>query len=116
MSAFINNTPLWRCSFLRQGLVQTVQCSRFQLLLPDELRHHPRQRLHADRTSTNLVVHGLLLEKRAPRILFFELGRVGLPVALVANSRHYLVLHRLLPKRKEAVEQLGETRVSLLWK
>ena len=59
-------------------------------------------------TSTNLVVHGLMLENGVKGLGFFELSRVGVPVAVLGLAVLLLVGHRLLPDRKEPITQVGE--------
>jgi len=59
-------------------------------------------------TSTNLVVHGLMLENGLEGMSFFEITKVGLPVAILGILIILLFLHRLLPERKEPIIQLGE--------
>lgn len=64
-------------------------------------------------TSTNLVVHGLMLDSPATEhqgMGFFEIGYVGLPVTLVALCYLIFIAPRLLPYRQELLEQLGESR------
>ncbi len=86
-------------------------------------------------TSTNIIVDGLLRDEHArlagapanapelkalpdpvrfPRELrpmsLFELGQVGLPCALIGGVYLLLVGRRLLPDRRELVEQLDEER------
>jgi len=109
MSAFINNTPLVAM------LIPAVKswCRRYnfpssKLLLPMSYATLLGGVCTLIGTSTNLVIHGLLLERGYPGFSFFELGRVGLPVAVVGILALSVFLHRLLPKRKEVLEQLGE--------
>jgi di/tricarboxylate transporter len=59
-------------------------------------------------TSTNLVAHGLLLDRGYPGFTFFELSKVGLPVVIAGVLALSFVLHRLLPKRREVHEQFDE--------
>ena len=59
-------------------------------------------------TSTNLVVHGLMLDNGMKGFTFFELTPVGLPVALIGITIIAALGHRLLPDRKEPVASLGE--------
>lgn len=61
-------------------------------------------------TSTNLVVQGLLLKEKLRPLTFFELGYAGLPCALAGTAYLLTVGRRLLPDRKEMIEQLGEAR------
>ncbi len=59
-------------------------------------------------TSTNLVVHGLMLESGLRGMTFFEISKVGVPVAVIGLITIVLLGHRLLPERKEPMLQLGE--------
>jgi di/tricarboxylate transporter len=59
-------------------------------------------------TSTNLVVHGLMLENGLPGMTFFEISRVGIPVAIIGLAAIISIGHKLLPLRKEPIIQLGE--------
>jgi di/tricarboxylate transporter len=110
LSAFINNTPL--VAMLIPAVKSWCRRHRFpssKLLLPMSYATLLGGVCTLIGTSTNLVVHGLLLERGLPGFSFFELGRVGLPVAIVGILSLSFVLHRLLPKHKEVREQLGES-------
>jgi di/tricarboxylate transporter len=73
-------------------------------------------------TSTNLVVQGLLIKSSGALPLddphrfqlrpmtMFEVGAVGLPCALLGASYVLTLGRRLLPDRKEMIEQLDESR------
>jgi di/tricarboxylate transporter len=61
-------------------------------------------------TSTNLVVQGLLEQNNMPRMSLLELGKAGVPCAIVGTLYLLTVGRRLLPDRKELIEQLGESR------
>jgi di/tricarboxylate transporter len=61
-------------------------------------------------TSTNLVVQGLLLKQGLRPLSFFELGYAGLPCAIGGVIYLLTIGRRLLPDRKELIEQLGESR------
>jgi len=60
-------------------------------------------------TSTNLVVHGMLLDAGFNGFSFFELTKIGLPAAGVGLLFIALAGWFLLPKRKEITAQLGES-------
>ncbi len=60
-------------------------------------------------TSTNLVVHGLMLDKGLDGFSFFELGKVGLPIALIGILYFSTIGKKFLPTRKDALVQLGES-------
>jgi len=59
-------------------------------------------------TSTNLVVHGLMIESGIEGMSFFELMKIGLPAALFGILYIAFIGHRLLPDRKEPIAELGE--------
>ena len=61
-------------------------------------------------TSTNLVVQGLLVKSGLRPMGFFEIGLVGLPCALLGAAYLLTIGRRLLPDRKDLIEQLEETR------
>src|SRR5262245_22250613 len=61
-------------------------------------------------TSTNLVVQGLLINSQLRPMAFFEIGAVGLPCALLGAIYLLTIGRKLLPDRKELIEQLEETR------
>ena len=61
-------------------------------------------------TSTNLVVQGLLIKTHLKPMTFFEVGSVGLPCAVLGAFYMLTVGRKLLPDRKEMIEQLEETR------
>jgi len=109
ISAFINNTPLVAI------LIPAVRswCRRLnfpssKLLIPLSYATILGGLCTLIGTSTNLVIHGLLIDHGYPGFTFFELGRVGLPMAVVGILAVALVLHRFLPKRKEVAAQLGD--------
>jgi len=60
-------------------------------------------------TSTNLVVHGLMLENGFSGMSLFEISRIGVPVAVMGLFIVAFLSHRFLPERKETMAQLGET-------
>jgi di/tricarboxylate transporter len=59
-------------------------------------------------TSTNLIVHGLMLEHGYQGFSFFELTKVGLPVAAVGMIYILTIGQRLLPNRKEPFFEIDE--------
>ena len=61
-------------------------------------------------TSTNLVVQGMLIKSHLKPMGFFEIGWVGLPCALLGAAYLLTVGRKLLPDRKDLIEQLDETR------
>jgi di/tricarboxylate transporter len=61
-------------------------------------------------TSTNLVVQGMLLKSQLKPMGFFEIGWVGMPCAVLGATYLLTVGRKLLPDRKDMIEQLDLTR------
>ena len=59
-------------------------------------------------TSTNLVVHGLLLENDFSGFAFFELAKVGIPVTAVGYVYLATAGRHLLPDRHDVLSDLSE--------
>jgi di/tricarboxylate transporter len=59
-------------------------------------------------TSTNLIVHGLLIQNGYDGFSFFEISKIGIPAALLGLGYIGLLGSRMLPDRKETIIQLGE--------
>ncbi len=60
-------------------------------------------------TSTNLVVSGLLAEQTGTELGFFEITKIGLPVAIVGIGLLILLSPRLLRERRSARDNLTES-------
>lgn len=60
-------------------------------------------------TSTNLIVHGLLIQNGFQGFSFFEISRIGVPAAVVGLIYVSVFAGRMLPERKEAIVDLEET-------
>jgi di/tricarboxylate transporter len=58
-------------------------------------------------TSTTLVVHGLMLEQGMKGISFFEMSKVGIPIAIIGLILISTIVHRFLPDRKDPITRLG---------
>ncbi len=138
LSAFIPNTPL--VALLVPVVVDWCRQRRIspsRLLIPVSYLAVLGGVCSLIGTSTNLVVQGLLkadqqtIEQRLtvaderpgsalrqdPRfqeqmrgMTLFEIGKVGLPCALVGSAFMLLFARRLLPNRTDLLEQLGEHR------
>ncbi|GAB3068932.1 SLC13 family permease [Salinicoccus sesuvii] len=59
-------------------------------------------------TSTNLVVHGLLIQSGREGFGFFQLAIVGVPIALLGMAYIFTLGYRLLPDTLGAKEQIRE--------
>ena len=65
-------------------------------------------------TSANLVVHGMLRNAGFEGFGMWELGKAGIPIAAAGSVLLVVLGTRLLPERKEFLEQLGESRREFL--
>lgn len=61
-------------------------------------------------TSTNLVVQGLIVKQNLRPMTMFEVGKVGFPCAVIGVFYLLTLGRKLLPDRKDLIEQLEETR------
>ena len=59
-------------------------------------------------TSTNLVIHGLMLESGMQGMSFFEISKIGVPIAIISILIIAMVGYKILPYRKEPMVGLGE--------
>ena len=115
ISAFLNNTPVVAMFMpIVMDWCRRNQISPSKLLIPLSYIAVLGGTCTLIGTSTNLVVHGLMLQSPNERIndgmSLFEIGQVGLPYAIVGVAYLLLVGYKLLPERKELLEQLGESR------
>ena len=112
LSALVNNTPIVAMmvpviiDWCRKRLI-----SPSRLLIPLSYLAILGGTCTLIGTSTNLIIHGLLLNQDAAMGLqFFEIGKIGILFTLVGTTYLMFVGPILLPKRKELLEQLGDSR------
>lgn len=111
MSAFMNNTPI--VAMFVPMVVDWCRRNRVaasKLLIPLSFLTILGGTCTLIGTSTNLVINGLMIENGLPGMGLFEIGKIGLPYAVVGAVYLLLFGNRLLPERKEFLEQLNETR------
>lgn len=113
ISAFLNNTPVvvifapmvkrWA---ERHGLSPT------KLLIPLSYATILGGMCTLIGTSTNLVVHGMVIDAGYAGFSMFELGKVGVPIALCGLLYVWIASGRLLPERRDSRDDLttGEER------
>ena len=115
MSAFLNNTT--QVAMTMPPLLEWARKHRVapsKLLLPLSFAAILGGVCTLIGTSTNLVTHGMLKSVGLPGLGMWELGMVGIPIAVVGCTFLILAGPRLLPDRKEFMEQLGESRREFL--
>jgi di/tricarboxylate transporter len=110
LSAFLNNTPVV-AMFMPVVLdwSRRHQISPSKLLIPLSYLAILGGTCTLIGTSTNLVINGLMINSGLPGMHLFEVGLIGIPYAVIGIAYLALVM-RVLPNRKEFMEQLGETR------
>ena len=110
LSAFMNNTPIVASLIpviKRWSRKHNLSASKF--LIPLSYASILGGICTLIGTSTNLVIHGLMIDSGLDGFTFFELGKAGLPVAIIAMLYFALLGHRLLPERKDTLVELGES-------
>ncbi len=111
LSAFLNNTPIV-AMFMPMLLnwCRRNNVSPSKVLIPLSYLAILGGTCTLIGTSTNLVVHGLMLDHDIPGIGMFEISVIGVPYALIGVAYLYCLASRLLPERKELLEQLSDSR------
>jgi di/tricarboxylate transporter len=110
-SAFLNNTPI--VAMLIPVVIawcRKQQVAPSKLLIPLSFLTILGGCCSRIGTSTNLVVDGLMKKAGLPEMTFFEIGYAGLPCALIGCIYILTIGRKILPERKELMEQLGDAR------
>ncbi len=108
-SAFINNTPLVAMAIpVVRSWADKNRFPLSKLLIPLSYATILGGTCTLIGTSTNLVVHGLLLKNKLSGMAFFEISKVGIPLALAGILLLCVLSALLLPDRKEPLVELGE--------
>ncbi len=111
MSAFLNNTPIVAMFVpVVMDWSRRHQVSPSKLLIPLSYLAIFGGTCTLIGTSTNLVVNGLMVENGLPGMHLFEISMAGLPYAAIGIAYLFFVGRRVLPDRKELLEQLGDSR------
>ncbi|MDP3972087.1 MAG: SLC13 family permease, partial [Candidatus Nanopelagicales bacterium] len=106
-SAFLNNTPIMAMLIPQlQAWADRRRLSVSKLLMPVSFITVLGGMLTLIGTSTNLVVNGLMVESGIGELGFFEIGKVGLPVAVVGLIAVVLLAPRVLPARRSVKDEL----------
>jgi di/tricarboxylate transporter len=115
ISAFMNNTPVVAMMMpVLMGWCRRHSVAPSKVLIPLSYLTILGGVCTLIGTSTNIVVNGLLTEaaKDHPGLEpmgLFDLAWVGVPCALVGTVYLLVVGRRLLPERKDVLEQVGES-------
>lgn len=115
MSAFLNNTPIV-AMFMPPVLswCRRNRISPSKVLIPLSYLAILGGTCTLIGTSTNLVINGMLIDAKIPAMKLFDVAPVGIPYAIAGTLYLLFVSVRILPDRKELLEQLGESRREFL--
>ncbi len=109
LSAFLNNTPIVGTLIpIIKNWSKKNNISSSKFLIPLSYAAILGGMVTLIGTSTNLIVHGLLIEYGMKGLGFFEITKIGLPVAIIMIGFLIIFGYKLLPERKEILEKLGE--------
>jgi len=109
LSAFLNNTPIVATLIpIVKSWAKRNNLSASKFLIPLSYAAVLGGTCTLIGTSTNLVVHGLLIENGYAGFSFFEITQVGIPVAILGIVFLALFGKKLLPDRKDVMVRLGE--------
>ncbi|SIQ15836.1 Di-and tricarboxylate transporter [Alkalispirochaeta americana] len=109
LSAFLNNTPIvtiFAPTIKNWATAKRLPVSKF--LIPLSYASIFGGICTLIGTSTNLVVHGLMLQNGLEGLGFFEVARAGLPIAVVGYLYLFFLGQRLLPNRQDVLSELDE--------
>ena len=108
-SAFMNNTPIvaMLVPMIKNWCVK-MNLSPSKFMLPLSYAAILGGTCTLIGTSTNLVIHGFLLETGHPGFGFFDFAWIGIPLSVIGISVILLITHRVLPNHKDTMIQLGE--------
>ena len=110
LSAFLNNTPIVASLIpIVNNWAKRSNLASSKFLIPLSYAAILGGICTLIGTSTNLVIHGMMLDHGLDGFSFFEIGKVGLPIALFGILFFSFWGHRLLPQRKDAITQFEES-------
>lgn len=101
LSAFLNNTPVVIIfAPIIKRWAEKLNLSYKKFLIPLSYATILGGTCTLIGTSTNLVVHGLMIDNNLPGFSMFELGKVGLVIAIVGTIYLAVGSNKLLPGKK----------------
>lgn len=109
LSAFLNNTPIVASLIpIVKSWSKRYNMAASKFLIPLSYAAVLGGTCTLIGTSTNLVVHGMLEEAGLSGFDFFEISKIGIPVAVLGILFLAIIGNYFLPDRKGIVAQLGE--------
>ncbi|GJQ64620.1 MAG: sodium:sulfate symporter [Melioribacteraceae bacterium] len=110
LSAFLNNTPIVAMIIpVVKKWAEKNEVSVSKFLIPISYATIFGGMCTLIGTSTNLIIHGLMIENGIPGFSFFELSIVGIPLTIVGIGYLILFGEKLLPDSKLTKAQIGES-------
>ncbi len=110
LSAFINNVPIVATLIpIVKKWANKNNIAASKLLLPLSYAAITGGMCTLIGTSTNLIVHGLLIDYGMPGFHFFEIGKIGLPIAITVVIYISLIGHKFIPEKEENIVRFNET-------
>lgn len=101
LSAFLNNTPVVIIfAPIIKRWAEKLNLSPKKFLIPLSYATILGGTCTLIGTSTNLVVHGLMIDNGLPGFGMFELGKVGLVIAIIGTTYIAITGNKLLPGKK----------------
>lgn len=111
ISAFMNNTPVVAILIpVVRNWTDKVNIAPSKLFIPLSYAAILGGMCTLIGTSTNLIIHGLMIDFGMPGMSLFEISKVGVPVALIGILYIVFVSRWLLPDRKEAFSGREDVR------
>lgn len=115
LSAFMNNTPLVAMMIpVLQGWCKKHNVAPSKVLMPLSMFTVLGGTCTLVGTSTNLVVQGLLKRNGLPEMSLFDSAWVGLPLAVAGCAYLLFVGSKMLPERRDLMEQFDANRREFL--
>ncbi len=110
LSGFLNNTPIVvMFAPIIKKWCRDKNISPSKFLLPLSYATIFGGTITLIGTSTNLLIHGMMLEQGMRGFSMFQLGVVGIPACIVGIVYMGTIGHRLLPSRKTSEESFMES-------
>ena len=108
-SGFLNNTPIAAMLIPEvQTWAERYKVSVSKLLMPVSFAVVLGGLLSVIGTSTNLVISGLMEEAGLGALGFFEIGRIGLPIAVIGIAVMVALSASVLPARRSVAQELAD--------
>lgn len=109
ISSFLNNTPVVAMFIpILRSWSEKHQISLSKYLIPLSYAAILGGMCTLIGTSTNLIIHGLLIDHGMEGLGLFEISKIGIPAALVGLLYIAFIGYPLLPQRIEPITRLGE--------